>query len=135
MGRKKNNSEYLFTSFKVMHCEGLFSEQPFISQLDQIGTLARPWNNVRNFIIALSSILLLNKMTSLWKKQKKLQQIMKRKLKKEIRKIRDAYMSRISIYFVTNDFEGLLKKKLNIYHKWQPYVLLCGKFSHYSFLL
>ena len=36
---------------------------------------------------------------------------MKRKLKKEIRKIRDAYMSRISIYFVTNDFEGLLKKK------------------------
>ena len=37
---------------------------------------------------------------------------MKIKLKKkEIRKILDAYMSRISIYFVTNDFEGLFRKK------------------------
>ena len=33
-----------------------------------------------------------------------------KKVEKEIRKIRDAYMSRISIYFVTNDFKGLLKK-------------------------
>ena len=79
----------------MIHSEGLFSERPSIAQLDQSNTLGT--------MLGISLVHLAHKYHCSIKYEKKVE--------KEIEKIRDAYMSRISIYFVTNDFEGLFLKK------------------------